>query len=191
MSRSTWVFGYGSLVSPMSVEQTIGRSVEMREGFAAARLAGYGRRWNYGSLRQRASWNGPHGSVSGGIVVSLGIVVSDEVCNGAVVRVTDDELALLDWRESDYQRTDVTDHVAVDQTGFSGTVVTYVPRSSAVERYQRARDERRAAVRQSYVELVEQAFADLGGHEFDGYRSSTPEPDVPVVAFESVWLDAD
>jgi cation transport regulator ChaC len=184
-ASGTWVFGYGSLVAPSSVARTVGRPVGRADGFAAARLHGFGRRWNYGSLRQRADWHGPHGFVEQGIVVSLGLEPGDgEVCNGAVVRVTDDELALLDWRESDYERTDVTERVVVDDDGVSiDRIVTYVPRPSAVDRYRTARDELRAAIRHSYVRLVDDAFAALGGHHLDEYRAGTPAPDVPVVDF--------
>jgi cation transport regulator ChaC len=180
----TWVFGYGSLVAPESVARTIGRAVERADGFAAARLHGFGRRWNYGSLHQRGDWHGPHGFVEQGIVVSLGVEQApDEHCNGAVVRVTDDELALLDWRERDYERTEVTDRVAVDHEGFRARVVTYVPRASAIERYLVAREARRAAIRQSYVALVEGAFRALGGRHLDEYVAGTPDPDVPVLDF--------
>ena len=43
-------------------------------------------------------------------MVSLGLIASDaESCNGVIVRVTAEELAMLDWRERDYERTDVSD----------------------------------------------------------------------------------
>lgn len=189
---SVWVFGYGSLVAPTSVAETIGREVDVRSEFGAARLSGFGRRWNYGSLRQRASWHGPHGWVESGIVVSLGIVEeASEWTNGSVVRVDDHELARLDVRESDYDRVDVT--VAVDAAVLpSGAqVVTYVPRPSAIERYEESRRARIAAVRQGYVDLVLGAFGALGHDALAEYRSTTPEPDVPVLHFESRWLDDD
>ena len=184
MRSPTWVFGYGSLVSPSSMARTIGRHVEPHEGWLAAHLNGFGRRWNYGSLRQRGNWHGPHGYVAAGVVVCLGIeAAADERCNGVVVRVDDDELAALDRRESDYDRTDVTDLVATEHDGFGGRVVTYVPRPSAIERYRLARIERRAAVRRGYVDLVRDAFGALGSSHLDEYERATPDPDVPVVDF--------
>jgi cation transport regulator ChaC len=179
----TWVFGYGSLVAPDSLAATIGRDPHPGER-SAARLAGYGRRWNYGSLHLRGDWTHEGVEVQGGVVVSLGLTVADdEVCNGVIVRVTDVELERLDWRERDYQRTDVTERLdagAAAVVAAGDRIVTYVPRRSAVERYQAARDARRAAVRRSYWELVHGAFAGLG----DDHRellASTPPPDVPVV----------
>ena len=182
MSEHTWVFGYGSLVSRTSIALTIGRDIDHDDGFAAARLHGFGRRWNYGSRRRRGSWHGPHGAVQSGVVVCLGIVAAaTEQCNGAVVRVDDEELARLDVRESDYDRVDVTEVVSVDDPMVAGRVVTYVPRPSAIDRYLTAHASGRAAVERRYHRLVEAAFGELGQLHLDEYRSSTPAPDVPVL----------
>jgi len=193
MTADTWIFGYGSLVSPESIGTTIGRPVDRADGYAASVLHGFSRSWNYGSLRQRATWDGPHGRVEVGIVVSLGLIVtSGASVNGAVVRVTPREFAALDRRESDYDRVEVTDRIeglTGAARGGSARVFTYVPRPSSIERYEAARARRCAAVKQGYVELVETAFAALGEHAVERYRTSTPAPDVPIVDPERVWLE--
>ncbi len=175
---SGWVFGYGSLVSPTSLAATIGRPVAEHD-VAVAHLDGYGRRWNYGAKHVRGAWTHEGRVVTDGIMVALGLVSSPESCNGVIVRVTTDELALLDRRERDYDRTDVSDLVSCDVVP-GGTIVTYVPRASAVERYETARDEHRAAVRRPYWELVSDAFEALGAQHAALY-ALTPAPDVPVV----------
>jgi cation transport regulator ChaC len=175
-----WIFGYGSLVSPASMATTIGRTVAPTD-VAVAHLDGYGRRWNYGSLHLRGDWHHDGIEITQGLVVSLGLVASDaESCNGVIVRVTAEELAMLDWRERDYERTDVSDMIRLDGDPIDERVMTYVPRSSAVERYEQARDDGRAGIRQSYWELVEGAFGELGDDHRDLY-AATPAPDVPVV----------
>ncbi len=180
MSDDIWVFGYGSLVSPESVATTIGRHVEA-DHVAVAHLDGYGRRWNYGSLHLRGDWQHDGIDVTQGLVVSLGLVAADhETCNGVIVRVTPNELAHLDWRERDYERTDVTDLIRLDDGRRTERVATYVPRPSAVERYEAARDRGTAGIRQSYWELVSRAFEDLGADHLDRYEA-TPAPDVPIV----------
>lgn len=180
MTSGHWIFGYGSLVSPASMATTIGRTVAV-DDVLVAHLDGYGRRWNYGSLHLRGDWAHDGVHVRQGLVVSLGLVASStESCNGVIVRVTDDEVDRLDWRERDYQRTDVTELIRLEATETVERVSTYVPRASAIERYEHARNERRAAIRQSYVELVAAAFRDLGGDHLDRYET-TPAPDVPVV----------
>jgi dephospho-CoA kinase len=183
VTRSAWIFGYGSLVAPASLAATIGRPVPRRD-VVVAHLDGYGRRWNYGSMHLRGDWRHQGTYVRRGLVVSLGLVRADgETCNGTVVRVTDDELAQLDWRERDYERTDVSELIRRDDGtgGIAGSPVwTYVPRASAVDRYLDARDQGRAAIRRSYWDLVDAAFGALG----DDHRSkfaATPAPDVPVV----------
>ena len=180
MSDRTWIFGYGSLVSPASMATTIGRTPAPAD-VAVAHLDGYGRRWNYGSLHLRGDWHHDGVAVTQGLVVSLGLVAADaEICNGVVVRITDDELAMLDWRERDYERTDVTDLIRLDGDRRVERVMTYVPRSSAIERYEAARDRGEAGIRQSYWELVHAAFGELGDDHLERY-TATPAPDVPVV----------
>lgn len=184
---TVWVFGYGSLVSPESLSLTIGRPVDRDDGFAPAFLEGYGRRWNYGSIHQRGRWHGPFGRVECGVVVSLGLAIADgERTNGVAVRVGEEELAALDWRERDYEMTDVTARVHGESSRLRGEVFTFVPRPSSVERYERHRDAGTAAIRHSYVEVVERAFGDLGARHLDEYVTGTPVPDVPVVVMEPV-----
>ena len=180
MNGDAWIFGYGSLVSPASMATTIGRSVA-RSDVAVAHLDGYGRRWNYGSLHLRGDWHHDGVDVTQGFVVSLGLVASDaESCNGVIVRVTGEELAMLDWRERDYERTDVSDMIRIGGDPISERVWTYVPRPSAIERYEQGRDRGQAGIRRSYWELVERAFGALGDNHLERY-AATPAPDVPVV----------
>jgi len=178
---STWVFGYGSLVSPASMARTIGRTVWAAD-VSIAHLDDYARRWNYGALHRSGNWVDGDTSVTEGVIVALGLAAAEgESCNGVAIRVTADELLHLDWRERNYDRTDVTDQVALERDVDVTQVFTYVPRPDAVSRYERARDAGRAAVEVRYWDLVHSAFDDLGpSHRalFD----TTPSPDVPVVA---------
>jgi len=182
----TWVFGYGSLVAPSSVARTIDRIIDHPHERVVTHLHGYGRRWNYGSQLLRGNWSAGGITVSNGVVVSLGLEIStDESCNGVSILVDGAELAALGARESDYELTDITDRVTVDADRFAGQVVTFVPRPGSVERYERARDEQRAAVRAEYVELVHAAFDELG-REHRRLFDRTPDPDVPVADIELI-----
>jgi len=178
---STWVFGYGSLVSPASMARTIGRTVDAAD-VTIALLHNYARRWNYGVLHRSGNWIDGDTSVTEGVIVALGLAAAErESCNGVAIRVTADELLQLDWRERNYDRTDVTDQITLERDVNVTQVVTYVPRPDAVNRYEQARDVGRAAVEQRYWDLVHSAFDDLGpSHRalFD----TTLAPDVPVVA---------
>lgn len=184
-TRVAWVFGYGSLVSPASLARTIGRLTKPGTGFHPATLAGYGRRWNYGVGHVTGSWTAVDGrEISDGTIVALGLVESvDEKVNGAIASLTADELADLDHRERNYDRVDVSHLIDdIDDVDLEGLpVFAYVPRASAVERYEAARDAGTGAVRQTYWDLVDDAFGVLGAGERDRYHESTPAPDVPVV----------
>ncbi len=184
----TWVFGYGSLVSRASFEQTLGRTVRDDEVHAAV-LAGFGRRWNYASPRRRGSWSTTDGVVDDGTVVCLGIVEAvGETANGSVIAVTGAELVEVDRREAAYDRVDVTDLVEPDgRIGRRDRVVTYVPRAAAIERYERARALGTAAVERRYWDLVIDAFTAHGTAALDRYRATTPAPEVPVVDVTITW----
>ncbi len=177
---ATWIFGYGSLVSPASIGWTIDREPVLGHNMFPAHLNGYGRRWNYGSIQLRGDWTHNGNRVEKGVVISLGVVAADEVCNGVVFAVTADELAALDWRERDYERVVVTsavNHEAPD--GRVHEVVLYVPSPGSVARYEAARDDGRAAVRQTYWDLVHEGFAAMGDEHGEMMRA-TPPPDVPI-----------
>ena len=139
----TWIFGYGSLVSPSSLASTIGRTVSVGNGMHIAELAGYQRAWNYGSEVLRGDWIGDDGTETiGGLVVSLGIVAAPgDSINGVVFAVDDDELADLDWRERAYDRIDVTDRITlIDQSAsvqLDDPVAVYLPRPVSIARYER------------------------------------------------------
>jgi len=88
----TWIFGYGSLVSPTSLASTIGRTLSIGSGMHIAELADYRRAWNYGSEVLRGDWVDEAGRrTTGGLVVSLGIVgAPGDSINGVVFAVNDD-----------------------------------------------------------------------------------------------------
>lgn len=179
-----WLFGYGSLVSPRSIASTIGRHLDPITEYRIGHLAHHGRRWNYGSAVKRGHWTHDGVTTRFGLVISLGLVEAPgESCNGVVFRVTPEELAALDWRERDYERRVVTDHVTLEGDPIDGPVSVYFPRPTSIERYVVERDAGTAGVMLSYWTLVREAFAGLGGKHAELF-DRTPPPDVPVVDIE-------
>jgi len=185
--ETVWIFGYGSLASPTSMARTIGRVAVHGTDFFQAELAGYGRRWNYGVIHMSGQWKADDGSyVEDGTIVALGIVESaNETVNGVVASIAGEELGNLDRRERHYDRVDVTSKITL--TGddadavLSGPVYTYVPRIESIRCYEAARDLGAAGIRRTYWDLVDDAFAAFGQAQVEQYRSTTPQPDVPIV----------
>ena len=173
-----WVFGYGSLVAPASLARTIGRTVRLGDDAFEAALAGYGRRWNYGTMVEGESIDEPGRTWT---VVALGLEASSsESVNGLIARVDEGDLAALDRRERNYDRVDVTDLITVVGHAVS-SVVTYVPRPDPVERFEAARAAGSAAISKRYWDLVDGAFAALGTSQRDRYHATTPDAGIPVV----------
>jgi cation transport regulator ChaC len=178
-----WVFGYGSLVDPVSFGHTLGRRPRPGVDFFEAEVDGFGRRWNYGVMHSTGRARGQTGAWVERTIVALGVVEgADETVNGVVAWVADEELGGLDLRERHYDRVDVTRRTSVGgATADSEPVVMYVPRAEAIAHYEAARDAGTAAIERRYWDLVESAFAAFGAEARARYLRSTPDPDVPIL----------
>lgn len=174
---TAWVFGYGSLVALPEARP--------------ATLQGFRRVWgvamdNSVAVPGYKVYEKPDGSRPACAVAFLDLepCAGAEV-DGALLRADPSVLTVLDARERQYERIDVTPHVA---GAGSGKTYTYVGRA---EGRARVRDGRLpVVVQRAYVELVESAFAALGDDAAARYRASTEPPPFPVVELARVDLAA-
>jgi hypothetical protein len=183
--RAAWVFGYGSLVAPASVAETLGWTPQVGRTFLPARLRGVRRVWNVsapacvpGGFVHR--W--PDGRPLEGTVCFLGIRPASPVdaINGALVAVSPQDLQALDRRERRYRRIEVTRRVVADGT-MGVPVYTYLPLASAVALNRASRAAGRDHRTRRYVDLVSAAFAALGVDALEEYHATTEETSAPVV----------
>jgi len=148
-----FVFGYGSLVSPESLAATLGRRLDLE----AAELRGWQRAWNVGSDKEshpERTFRLADGTEYEGLTVVLGLEPGER-CAGSVFAVTDADLALLDVRERNYDRVDVTDQITWARRPENCTIYTYTPKTTAIERLVAAlASRRRINVRKGYVDIV-------------------------------------
>lgn len=170
----TAVFAYGSLVSRVSAEVTLGASIER---IWPAELEG----WRRGFIQARPNreCEKTFARVDTGEVPEwiLGLGIAEEAAawtNGGLIELDDREAARLDARELRYLRADVTG--AITTTDGSGPafdrVFTYVARPE-----NEAPDPLPGAViLKSYLEVTEAAFAELGTYELQRFRESTAIP---------------
>jgi len=108
MTIHCYVFGYGSLIHPASVNRTLGRA-EAPADMQPAELSGYQRCWQL--LVHRRFTDDPPGLTTPCVVLDIA-PREGATMNGVLVPVTQAELKLLDRREAKYDRIDVTDHIA-------------------------------------------------------------------------------
>jgi hypothetical protein len=168
------VFGYASLVDPLSAAHTLGRPVEIA---GLARLHDYARGWTV--ARDNTATEKTFARSDGSVphyCLGLNVEPADHAKppNGVLIEVTDAELDRLDVRELRFHRTEVTD--LIEPAGGFTAVFTYRARP---ENY-RPTPPDDAIVVATYPRHVEQAFAALGPEQLELYRETTPPPPVEV-----------
>ena len=177
------VFGYASLVSPVSVAVTLGRTVEPGR---LARLGGWRRRWSV--ARDNRASEKTFAPPDGGepFPWCLGLNVErdvdggeDSAPNGALIEVSDAELERLSLREMRYDRVEVTgDAILADGRP---PRVDRVFAFTAKPRHHFPVPPDGAVIMRTYVAAVEAAFDALGDGELKLFRATTgPVPVEPV-----------
>ena len=180
MSRA--LFAYGSLVSPRSFADTLGR--EPAE-LIPARLPGWRRNWsirrdNLASEKTfaRADSGEPLRWVIG-LNLEPDVDGDGPAPNGALIEITAAELERLDLREMRYDRVDVTD--AVEGSGFD-QIVAY----RAKPDHFAAEVPEGAVAMAPYLRALEEAFDSLGAGQWELFLSTTGLQ--PVEAVEPVLI---
>lgn len=186
MSNPFAIFGYGSLVSPASAAQTLGREVRLRP----ALLDGWRRGWTIGRLNLNAEKTfAPLGDADP-FDWCLGLNVEPEPGlprelwpNGVLIDVSGEELARLDRRELRYVRADVTSSVRTE-SGLIGASTVFTFRSRPD--YRLSEPPPSAVIIAAYMRTVEAAFSELSPDGLEEFRRTTGTPLVPVVEAELV-----
>jgi hypothetical protein len=178
----TAVFGYGSLVSPASFAETLGREPG---SVIPARLNGWRRRWSVGRDNRSAekTFARPDGEIPPWIVglnieaVPAGDGGADDprAPNGALIELSEAELERLDLREMRYRRVDVGD--AIDPAAGFDRVVAYTAR----DEHFCPKPPEGAVAMAPYLRAVEAAFRALGDEQWDLFLDTTGPPPVELI----------
>lgn len=177
-SAMQFVFGYGSLAADLT-------------GSHPAVLRGRRRGWGvamdnsvdvpgYKHYRLRADGSRPP------VFVAFLDLFDDDgaATHGLCVAVDDAQLPIIDHRERNYARIDVTDAV----TPSRGTVWAYVGSCAGRRRLQRARDDGRAVVSRDYLQRTRAAFAALGAAALADFEATAAVGGLPVWDLDRVEL---
>jgi hypothetical protein len=174
VSERLGVFGYGSLVSPASAAETLGRPVgPLRPG----RLRGWRRRWSIArdNFRAEKTFARADDRSLPPFFVSLNLErMAGPGPNGAVIEVTKAELERLDLREIRYDRIEVSD--SLEDPDFD-RVFAYVAKPG----HRHPTPPAGALAIAGYVREVEAAFSGLGAGQLQLYRETTEACPVQVV----------
>jgi cation transport regulator ChaC len=101
---------------------------------------------------------------------------------GVCVPVDDAQLAVLDHRERNYERLDVTEAVIPAR----GRIWVYVGAAAGRRRLQRAREAGRAVVSRDYLDRTRAAFAALGAEAAADFDAGAAVGDLPVWELDRV-----
>ena len=174
----TALFGYGSLMSVASVERTLGRRYS--GPFVMAGVLGWRRGWDIAMPNQTYSARDGDAAYRPQHILYLNVRPdAGTLLNGVVFVVNKEELSGFDCREWSYSRHTVNDQLqGVRVVG--GRVDMYVAKPEYVLRD--VRSPRIAAIRASYLRILETGLADLGSAHRAGYlASSDPVPEQLVI----------
>ena len=184
MRPGDYVFGFGSLVRLGDLAPYLSRPPFAPDETAICRLRGFRRLWNIArdnsvDMPGRAPYFCPDTGARPDIFVAVLNICRDSDCtiNGVAIRVGAAELALLDQREANYDRIDVTEHADIE---LPGRLWVYRGSAAAEARYRTGVARGAAVVSTSYHDSVVAGFAALGaGHMAEYFATSTP-PEVPL-----------
>jgi hypothetical protein len=175
-----YVFGYGSLVDVDSMAEYLGRKLPA-EAWRICHLHGYRRCWNLAmdntvDIPGYKCYVDPLTKDRPQVFIAFLNIrpAQGHAVNGIVFRICRAELSLLDTRERNYERTDVTAKIV---PRLPGRVWTYAGSAEAEERYRRGLHSQSGVIDQDYYERVRKAFLNLGSGALAEYELSTDAPE--------------
>jgi hypothetical protein len=177
-SGEAGILGYGSLLSKASLERTLKR--EYQGPFLACSLPDWRRTWDVRQPNRAFYCETADGRMYPENILYLNVTRGEgAILNGVVIVVTREQLLALDAREWMYDRVAVTEALQdVRVTG--GDVFLYASKPEFVVRD--VESPRIAAVRATYLAIVETGLANLGEPFRAAYeRSTEPVPEHLVI----------
>jgi hypothetical protein len=172
------ILGYGSLLSKASLERTLRQ--EYRRPYVTCSLPDWRRTWDVRQPNRAFFCETADGRMYPENILYLNVTRgAGATLNGVVIVVSTEQLLALDAREWMYNRVAVTGGLqGVRVTG--GDVYLYASKPEFVVRG--VESPRIAAVRATYLDIVETGLADLGASFRDAYeRSTEPVPEHLVI----------
>jgi len=160
------IFGYGSLLLKRSMEKTLGRAY--RQPLAICGVRGWRRSWD--AFMPNAGKYVDESGIAPANIIYLNVrPASGALLNGVLYVVPQAAMTDFDSREWVYGRIEVTELLSgVEVRG--GNAWMYAAKPEFVVAQPRRGD---YAIRQTYIDVVQEGLRELGQEFRDGYRAST------------------
>lgn len=180
-----YVFAYGSLL------RDLGGSLDQR--LKPSRLRDHRRAWNVAMdntltlAGYKLYLSAADSSRPAVFVTFLNIVAAaGRHVSGVLFAVDVGELAMLDQRERNYDRRDVTDLIDGHR---AGRVWTYVGKPEAERRFALGAREGRAVIDRAYLESIRTGFRLIAADALEEFDATTEPHGCPVLDLRRVDLD--
>lgn len=172
----TALVGYGSLLSRPSLERTLRRTYT--GPFLQTAIRGWRRTWDAAMPNKTFYTETPDGPMTPEAILYLNVRRDPSAnMNGVIFVVEPEELAAYDRRESIYDRVDVT--IDLDVKLETGAAYMYVCRPEYC--LSDPRSPEKAAVRLTYLRIVEDGLSKLDDAFRNQYKDSTDEAPAHLV----------
>ncbi len=179
-----WVFGYGSLAHVENLRDFLARHRAELGSHSHTELIGFERTWSV-AMDNSETLTGYKYFVDAETGARPAFIAFANIESrpgarvaGILFEVAHSTLAVLDTRERNYHRTDVTAHVSV---AVEGTVWTYLGRPEASARFHEGREKNALVIDAAYAQAIATAFA-----EADIPYDPAHPPGVPLRALKRV-----
>ena len=172
VSGEVALFGYGSLLLQRSMERTLQREYQRKRYVCSIR--GWRRTWDSLFPNHRFYFLKADGQrCYPDNIVYLNVAPSEGAVNGVLYIVSEQELAGFDERETYYSRVDIGAELT-DVEVRGGRAFVYVGKPEYT--LSNPAPVRHAAIRRSYIDIVENGLKELGPTFREDYLQSTDEP---------------
>lgn len=181
INGQTALVGYGSLLSRASLERTLGRTYT--GPFLPCTVRGWRRTWDAAVPNRKFYAEGVQGRIMPRSILYLNVRRDPSTAiNGVIFVVNQEELAAYDERESIYERVDVRADLDVEVEG--GPIYMYVCRPAFCLAHSLSPAD--AAVRVTYLQLIEEGLLDFDADFRHQYEKSTDNPPAHLIIEDRV-----
>jgi cation transport regulator ChaC len=179
-----YVFGYGSLINPKSVNKTLKRDIIISD-LIPCFLTNFVRSWNVKDSIMSEELNQPIEGVFLNITESL-----QSEMNGVIFKVTNDEFEQMKLREKNYNYIDISDKIKIyssqnDNSKLNGVVYTFIAKPNYIAN----KLDTNCYVMQNYIGIIEDGLSYYDDAFKKRFEATTAKIEFPILKGKYTFLD--